>query len=545
MGKLLKAHQECPKCGSSDAAARYDVESGPDGFCFSCSQAFNWDVDEEEEVVIEAVPVRMGQMSEINALPSQAIPDRLISQATTAKYGVKENGNRRYYPTYRSGEHIGYRCRTLPKSFKGGHVGDVGGVLEFFGQHCWSNGGRGDRLCIVTVGEEDAMAAHQMSRQHAKNGRGYCAVSSPSGCAVLIKTVKAQLEWLEGFEKVVFAVDQEQVDLEKAAEAAELLSPGKAAIASFSENDASDMLKAGKSKEFYHAIWGAKVYSPAGIVPSADTWQMLEEFSLNSVFQLPKVWGLNEILPIIRPDDLVLIAAGTGVGKSTMLKELEYHLHKTTDYNIGVVHLEESLENTVMGLVGMELGVKLDVLNKDSVDPEDMKKAWETMFKGNRFYFEQAFGAINEMGIVNKIRYLVKGCDCKVLVIDHLHALASEFGDDENKHLHQLVYRLKSLTQELGCTIILAVHVRKRQDGVKGYEDGAVPTLDSIKGSSSIKQVADAAISISRGNIGEDSITQYHCVKNRHYGKLGQGNKLTYNHTTGRIELYAEQEGIM
>jgi replicative DNA helicase len=142
-----------------------------------------------------------------------------------------------------------------------------------------------------------------------------------------------------------------------------------------------------------------------------------------------------------------------------------------------------------------------------------------------------------------KYVYVVRVQGCKYIFIDHLTILTDMFGDGKGSKIEQtakLVAGIKNLTQELDCAIIAVSHVRKRGEDNKGYEEGAVPSLDSLYGAAAIKQYSDAVISIARDQREEPSITTYHVLKNRLSGKLGAGNPLTYNYNTGWLEEQKE-----
>lgn len=540
-GRLIKSGQPCPKCPSSDAVSYYEKPDGTiDGYCFSCKSLI---IDEEDELQVKTYKKvkevnHMLKIQEVKQLSSLGIIDRRISKDTCDFYGVKslynENGEEieRYYPVYKQRQLVGYKKRVLPKDFTKGRVGDTSGTIELFGQHLFKSG----KIVIVTAGEEDAMAAYEITKYKSSVGRGIASVSLPNGCSA--SSLKDNLQWFEGFEKVIFAVDQEEEkDLKDAEEFCKLLPPGKGFIARFSENDVSDMCRTGKFTEFYSSLFQAKEYTPSGIIRAEDTWDIWMERDNYEAIPFPPGWGLGRYGDILRLGALITIGAGTGQGKTTLFKELEYHVFNSTKYNIGIIHLEEPTCDTVGGLMSIHLNRRLH-LSKD-VPEEVQKEAWKHLFDNNRFMLDQAFGHLDADGLANKIRYMAHAGGCKFIFVDHLSALTSMYGTDgggsKNEKTEKLVVTLQMLTQELGICIVLASHVRKRSDESKSYENGAVPCLDSLYGSSSVKNYSDAVIVIQRDQRQSDGPVQYHVIKNRLAGELGPGAELKFNLETGRI----------
>lgn len=483
---------------------------------------------------------KVQDIDSIKKLSSFGIEDRRISKATCDFYGIKglydENGVEieRYYPIYKQGKLSGYKKRVMPKDFTKGRIGDTSGELELFGQHLFTSG----RVVIVTAGEEDAMAAYEMTKYKSKVNKGIASVSLPNGCNS--KALKDNLQWFSKFEKIIFAVDQEdEKDLADAEQFCQLFKPGIAFIARFSEKDASDMCRAGKFTEFYDSLFQAKEYTPAGIIRAEDTWDAWVKRDDYDAVPFPPTWGLSKYGDILRLGSLITIGAGTGQGKTTLFKELEHHIYRTTDYNIGIIHLEEPVCDTVGGLMSIHVNKRLGLPNH-GISEEAQKKVWEELFSGGRFMLDQAFGHLDADGLANKIRYMAHSGGCKFIFVDHLSALTSMYGTDaggsKNEKTEKLVITLQMLTQELKICIVLASHVRKRSDAVKSYENGAIPDLDSLYGSSSIKNYSDAIMVIQRDQSQERSPVVYHVIKNRLAGELGRGNDLTFNYDSGRIE---------
>ena len=107
------------------------------------------------------------------------------------------------------------------------------------------------------------------------------------------------------------------------------------------------MLIKGKYKEFTSAWWDAKLFTPSGIIRVSEKKnQFLDRPKKESI---PYPWeGLNKKLYGMRQGELVTLTGGTGLGKSSITRELEHWLVKQTEDNVGIAALEEGEEQSMV-----------------------------------------------------------------------------------------------------------------------------------------------------------------------------------------------------
>ena len=65
----------------------------------------------------------------------------------------------------------------------------------------------------------------------------------------------------------------------------------------------------------------------------------------------------------IRIPEFICFAAGTGMGKTDFFKEIEKHLITEHKQTIGVLRLEETTKETVLGLMTKYSGIKFHLLD--------------------------------------------------------------------------------------------------------------------------------------------------------------------------------------
>jgi len=510
--------EPCPKCGSRDNLARY---SDGHAHCYGCGHRERGDGSVDDN----PTPRRSRMAEGLITGEFRALSKRGLTEETCRKFGYQVgdvNGTPVQIAPYFDAEKnmIGQKIRWPNKDFK--VFGTVKGA-GLFGQHLWGQGGK---KLVVCEGEVDCMTTSQL-----QNNR-WPVVSIPNGAQGAAKSIKAQLDWLESFEQVIFMFDMDEPGQKAAVECAELLSPGKAAIAHLPLKDPNDCLVNGKGDAVINAIWNAKVYRPDGILSGADLWDQIN--SEDNTQSIPYPWeGLNEKTYGIRLGELVTVTAGSGVGKSAVVRELAHHLLKLGE-KVGMIMLEESVKRTALGLMGIEINKSLH-LSKDGVSEDELRAAFDgTLGTGNVYLYDH-FGSTDVDNLLGRVRYLAKSLDCRWIILDHLSIVVSGLeGDDERKLIDRAMTMLRTLVQETGIGLILVSHL-KRPSGV-GHEEGAQTSLSQLRGSAAIAQLSDMVLGLERNQQGDDpNLTLIRVLKNRFSGETGEACHLRYSKETGRL----------
>ncbi len=509
-------HASCESCGSSDALGVYADHT----YCFSCQEHKQGD----GTTVVPAETRRTP--GTIDPGQPQALAKRCLSLETTTKWrytvGVHHNQDVQI-ANYcnEQGQVIAQKIRFANKNFE--FLGDAKHA-GLYGQHLWGDKGK---MVVVTEGELDALSVSQAQ------GNKWPVVSIPNGAGGAKKAVQRALDWLQGFESVVFMFDNDEPGKDAAKECALLLAPGKAKIAQLPLKDASDMLVAGREKELIDAIWRAKIFRPDGIVCGTDMWELLTTEQVDN--GIPYPWeSLNELTHGLRRSELVTFTAGAGIGKSQVCREIAHHLLKHGE-SIGYIALEESVRRTALGLIGAELSLPLH-LSREGVTDDSFKNAFDSTVGSGRCYLYDHFGSIDSDNLINRIRYLAKGCSCGYIILDHLSIVVSGIADgDERRLIDNTMTTLRSLVQETGVGMILVSHL-KRPEG-KGHENGAETSLSQLRGSAAIAQLSDMVIGLERDQQDDENknTLTVRVLKNRFSGETGVATKLFYDQKTGRL----------
>lgn len=522
-------HGACAECGSSDGLAHY---SDGHTHCFVC--AFHTDPTGVVEVKAKPIPKGFvfGTFTDLIK--------RGINEKTCRKFGYmvgSYHGSPVQIAPYHdsAGLLCGQKLRFPDKTFT--WTGEPkSGML--WGQQLWRDSGK---MVVVTEGEIDAMSISQLQDNR------WPVVSLRNGASGAKKDFQKAGSWLEGFETVVLAFDMDDPGRKAIEECAPLLTPGKVKIWNIPLKDANEMLVAGRHKELLDAIWGAKVYRPDGIVNGTDTWDLLVATDPHSTVDYP--WAdLQAKTRGMRRGEIVTVCAGSGVGKSQVCRELNAHLVKQGE-TVGVIALEENVKRSIRGLVSLFVDAPLHLPGElakftESDDPAkllQLKAAWDRV--ATNVFFYDHWGSLDGENLFQRIRYLVRACGCKWIILDHISIVVSgDLEGDERRNIDNLMTRLRSMVEELNIGMFLVSHL-KRPDG-KPLEEGGKTSLSLLRGSGAIGQLSDIVIGQERDQQNEERacITTLRLLKNRFSGETGLAGELVYNPRTGRLFPPGEEE---
>jgi len=520
-------HAPCSDCGSSDALGIY---SDGHTFCHKCETYTKAQEPDSSSpalkiVSTEETPIKKGLLPKGEY---QALGKRRVTEDTCKLWGysVSElNDKPVQVANYIKDNKVVFQKIRFPnKDFTSrGDMKEAG----LFGQHLWSAG----KMIVVTEGEVDAISLSQAQ------GNKWPVVSVPNGAQGAAKAVARSLDYLLKFDTTIFMFDQDDAGQEAALECAKLLPPGKAKIAKLPLKDASEMLMAGKSSELITAIWQAKEYRPDGIVAGVDLW---DEFIREDDSEcIPYPWAqLNEKTRGLRKKELTVFTAGSGIGKSQIVKEIGHHLLKEGE-TLGVICLEESVRHTLRIFVGLEINKRLN-LGVEDIEKDDLRRGFNATAGSGRLFLYDHFGSLAGDNLLERCRYLA-ALGCGWIILDHLSIVVSGGIEDasasgnERVLIDSIMTKLRQLVEETGVGLILVSHL-KRPEG-KPHEEGGQTSLAQLRGSGAIGHLADMVIGCERNQQSPEQAhrTKLRILKNRHSGETGIGTALEFNRETGRM----------
>lgn len=570
MGKIIQSNLPCPDqetCQSSDAFTVYQKpNNGKDGFCFSCNRWFPLDANglykgnspqDNSPAVTTAQRNSFTSVSSVTGdfnidnveecllHPIRALTDRGITHATCERYGVRIGVDTRdgqtpvyhLYPVFVDGELTGFTQRILPKQFKG--IGDCKSP-DLFGANVINQSGK---KLFITEGQLDCLSLYQVLKEQSTIDWEPSVVSLPNGTSA-VAAINRSMELINNYEQIILAFDQDTAGKKAAVEVCKLLA-GKVFVAKFSEKDPNDMLTKNKSTDLkWSVLTNAKKYQPDGVINGKDCWQRYKHVHHGEYWPYPdSMPGLNEKLYGIRPSEIVTVAAGTGIGKTQFLRELKYWYLKTTDLKIADISLEEDLADTIAGMLSLELNKRI-TLPDVIVSEEEEQAAFEAVYGSGRIELYDFFGGMDDNNLFSKLRYLIYS-GCKLIFLDHLSIIISEYAvdSDERKRIDQVMTKLSRLVKETGASIVLVVHLSNPDNKNKSFEEGAIPTLNHLRGSGAIKQFSWDVIGLSRNQQHPDPLCantlEITSLKCRRTGRTGSCGFIRFDNQTGRYHQTA------
>ena len=210
---------------------------------------------------------------------------------------------------------------------------------------------------------------------------------------------------------------------------------------------------------------------------------------------------------------------------------------------LGLVLIEEDWRRTVEGILSIEANARLYIdQEREQFSEDDLNKYFDNIYGGenkDRVWIHSHFGITNIDEIFSKLRFLIVGCGCKWVFVDHLHMLVSSMSEgDERRAIDNIMTRLRSIVEETGVGLVLVSHLR-RVDGNRGHENGISVSLSHLRGSQSIAQLSDCVIALERDQQSDDpeeaNTTHMRVLKSRYTGDVGMGTHLLYDRETGRL----------
>lgn len=527
-------HLACNQCGSSDGNSLYD-----DGheFCSVCSKFIKGN-NLVEKVYKDDLAISSSTNSDDSFKSNAPTRQRLvpvptegfkayrgISPETMKKYGIWTSGNEQYYPHYKEGVHVANQIRFLDnKTFL--VQGEIN-KTELFGQSLFPEGGKYLTIC---EGHLDSPSAYQMF------GSKYPVVSVRSVSSAVTE-ITSNWDYCNSFNEIVVCFDKDDAHVkpsgekwypgqEAAIKVASLFKIGKVRILTLDgAKDANDYLQKGWSQKFQTEWWRAPTHMPQGVKLARDMW---EEISAEDEYDTqPYPWdSLNKELYGIRLSEVILITADTGVGKSQILREIQWKLRQEApEAAIGLLHLEEPNKHSLKGLMSLYANKRLHLPDVASeITKEELKTYYDYVCDTDKIVLWDHFGSNRIDEVLNTVQYMA-ALGCKYVFIDHLSIIVSDQSGDERKELDEISTKLKQICMELNIAIIAVIHTNRKGE---------------VRGSAGPEKIANVILKLMRNknevDIWRRNVTKVIIEKDRFSGNTGPGVYLYFNSETGRLE---------
>jgi twinkle protein len=395
-----------------------------------------------------------------------------------------------------------------------------------FGQHLFTKASA--KYLTITEGEYDAMSAYEMM------GSKWPVVSVLNGTGSAVQDIRRNWEYVNSFENVVLSFDSDEIGVKTAKLVANMFPAGKVKIQQMRKHkDANDYKINGDFAAYTKEWWDAPKYTPDGLRIGTDLWDEIVNRPQHFTVDYPFA-GLNRLTYGLRLSEMVVVTAETGIGKTSILKEIEYSLLTNPElvekgYGVGFIHLEEPNYDTALGLMSIHNSKPYHL--PDTERPTDeLRDAYNAVINNERVVIWDHFGSNAVEAVLDKIRHM-SALGCKYVVLDHLSIVVSDQSGDERKQLDEIATKAKTLCMELNMALICVIHQNRN---------------GQIRGTAGVEQLANIVLKLYRDNTDADewrrNVTKIMVEKNRFCGRTGPACYLWWNETTNRlVELTAEE----
>lgn len=453
---------------------------------------------------------------------------RSIRPDTYALYGVttEPDSGGYIYPYTTDGKLIGYKVRLKnPKRFP--FEGERECVTMFRPRTQLS----GNKYLIITEGEHDAMAAHQLT--------GYTAWSVPFGASSAAKYIKRALREIETYENVYIAFDNDEPGLLATSEVMSLIDPTKVkqvkfppGIKDFNQlardwEKAPDSHSAGSAERYAHSLlWGAQGVVIDGVIDQYTAGITAAEWYFDREQRIGLPTGYNNLDALFggwRGGEFIVLVGGTGSSKSTTARHLVYRQQK-----LGVDCAYITLEDTVpLALTRfLEIQQQCDLIKSETpvLTREQFAQAVTNL---DRVHI--ADGMVMQdlaESIKRSVSYYAR-TGVKFIVLDHLTAVSDQLPLAE---FNQFVRELYRLAGEHSVCLVAISHMARDNNDKNDNE----PSLKRVKNSSAIAQWSTCVLGLTRDR--NSNLVRLSTLKNsRTWGVCGECY-FTLNSETMQLE---------
>ncbi len=218
----------------------------------------------------------------------------------------------------------------------------------------------------------------------------------------------------------------------------------------------------------------------------------------------PVITGFSQIDELLggglQRSDLVIIAARTSLGKSTLALNMARHA-ATQGFSVGVFSLEMSGEQIAMRLLASEANVDSHRLRINLINNDEETRVLDAigMLSDLPLYIDETpFQTMME--IRGKSRRLQSERGLDFLIVDYLQLIDTGRNDNRAMALGEVSRSLKSLARELDIPILACAQLSRAPDQRPNHR----PMLSDLRESGSIEQDADVVAFIYREDIYTD-----------------------------------------
>jgi twinkle protein len=375
------------------------------------------------------------------------------------------------------------------------------------------------------------MAAAEMLQ-----GKPIDCVSLPNG-ASLCKGTKAELSLFSQYKRVYLVLDNDKPGQEATKEIADWLSTSVSVyLPRLSMKDINTYLQEDNVATFVAEMNKSTIYEPEGVVNGTDIKldDLLKPLAEGYPISFKK---LSDKLHGVRKGEIITVCAGSGIGKSTAVREIVKDLIEQ-GLSVANVALEDQMNVAAQALIALDMNIPLTTLRFHPPAKEVVQPHYDKMVGNGKTFFYKHFGGITTDTLMNKLYYYARAKEVDFIILDHLSMVISNSPSrDERKDIDFLMTQLAKMVVETGVGLIQIVHLKRTSTGKASFAHGGEVELTDLRGSAALEQLSWAVVGLERNQQGDDpNVSTLRVLKNRTFGFLGKAGDVIFNPITGRLQ---------
>ena len=204
---------------------------------------------------------------------------------------------------------------------------------------------------------------------------------------------------------------------------------------------------------------------------------------------------LDKLLGGFQRTDLIILAARTSVGKTSLALNLAVNAAVKHNVTVAIFSLEMSAEQLASRLLSMESGVDSARIRSPYLSDQESRKldaAVNHLAKAPIWVDDTP--AIPIMELRSKARRLAAEHGVDLIVVDYLQLVSSDGGESRVQELGQVSRALKALARELRVPILALSQLSRAVEQRTPH----IPQLSDLRESGAIEQDADVVLFIYR-----------------------------------------------
>lgn len=205
-------------------------------------------------------------------------------------------------------------------------------------------------------------------------------------------------------------------------------------------------------------------------------------------------------------------------------------------YSTGLMYLESEEEEVIKDFISLKSGIATWAMEADpeSLGGKENVTKILSSYAGKGLKLWDHDGQFDPSMIINRLKYMVKGLGCKVVIFDNFSISSSVLGEDLAS-TNQFVTQLVQLCKQTGLCLINICHLKKNvlKDRDTG-EDSVVVSPSDVYGTGALNKYSSALIALEKPP--SANYASLHVLSNR-YGPTGYADTLYYDFDTGQLTI--------